>query len=373
MRAPARANSLAHRIIPPDRPAVTRRGPDLSRRDEDANLLRAVTNARLKGSFIYLANAVNDLRGNWLVLAVALAPLVLGAALCLLPDALNLQYRLAATFEPGTQTIGFTQAQSADAPDKPAPPPAAPVQAPQPYSGWVTATLHVVFGLLTLLVTLLTLCALERLQSGARAGGILSEAIEIYRRAIRVSPGFLWVTFLQLLAPASGLLLLQAAVTFIPGDLSMGVYFGLVLMIVLGALVYLWLYFAQYALIFGGRHSFHALLFSRDLMRKRFFKVATRIIVFLAVWSGFNSWAAGTFVVVSLLCGPLGVVTGTLGTTIFLVDLAAIGVSFATAAFFVTAGLRLYQDLLASLSAAPAVSAEQAAMQPTARLGGVPG
>ena len=85
--------------------------------------------------------------------------------------------------------------------------------------------------------------------------------------------------------------------------------------------MYAWLYFAQYALVFDGKHSWHALLFSRDLMRKRFFKVATRIVVFLAVWSGFNSWAAGAFVVVSLLFGPVGVVTGFLGTTIFLVDL----------------------------------------------------
>ena len=44
-----------------------------------------------KASFIYLANAVNDLRGNWMIVALVLAPLVLISALCLLPDALNLQ------------------------------------------------------------------------------------------------------------------------------------------------------------------------------------------------------------------------------------------------------------------------------------------
>ncbi len=49
--------------------------------------------------------------------------------------------------------------------------------------------------------------------------------------------------------------------------------------------------------------------------------------------------------VVSLLFGPVGVVTGFLGTTIFLVGLAEIGVNFATTAFLVAAGLRLYQDL----------------------------
>ena len=66
----------------------------------------AVPQQRLKSSFIYLANAVGDLRGNWSVLAIALAPMVLAAALCLLPDALNLQYRLATTFEPpAAQTI----------------------------------------------------------------------------------------------------------------------------------------------------------------------------------------------------------------------------------------------------------------------------
>ena len=47
--------------------------------------------ARLRSSFIYLANAVNDLRGNWIIIGIVLAPLVLASALCLLPDALNLQ------------------------------------------------------------------------------------------------------------------------------------------------------------------------------------------------------------------------------------------------------------------------------------------
>src|ERR1700693_3794196 len=96
-----------------------------------------VAPVRLKSSFIYLANAVNDLRGNWTVLAVMLAPLLLAAALCLLPDALNLQYRLATTFEPGSQNIGYTHVDSVDAPSK-----AAPLQAPQPFAPWVTTTLH---------------------------------------------------------------------------------------------------------------------------------------------------------------------------------------------------------------------------------------
>src|SRR5580658_6452165 len=102
----------------------------LSRSREDANLFCAVSPVRLKSSFIYLANAVNDLRANWSALAVVLAPLVL-------PDALNLQYHLATTFAPpGAQNISYTQIDSTDAPaSKPAP---APLQEPQPFSPWVT-------------------------------------------------------------------------------------------------------------------------------------------------------------------------------------------------------------------------------------------
>jgi hypothetical protein len=322
-----------------------------------------VSPVRLKSSFIYLANAVNDLRGNWSVLAVVLAPLLLAAALCLLPDALNLQYRLATTFEPGSQNISYTQADSAaDTPSK-----AAPLQEPQPFSPWVTTALHIIFGLLTLLVTLVTLCSLMRIQAGIREPTIIGEAIEVYRRSIALVLGFIWVTILQLLAPALGLFMFQMASTYVPNSIGVWAYIALVLMIMLGAIVYAWLYFAQYALISDGKHSWHALLFSRDLMRKRFFKVAIRIVVFLAVWSGFNSWAAGAFVVVSLLFGPVGVVTGFLGTTIFLVDLAEIGVNFATTAFLVAAGLRLYQDLREPRDA-ERIDPAQAAMQPTAQL-----
>jgi hypothetical protein len=322
-----------------------------------------VNPVRLKSSFIYLANAVNDLRGNWTVLAVMLAPLLLAAALCLLPDALNLQYRLATTFEPGSQNISYTQVDSVDTPSK-----AAPLQAPQPFAPWVTTTLHLLFGVLTLFVTLVTLCSLKRIQAGMREPAIIAEAIEVYRRAIVLAPGFIWVTILQLLAPAAGLFLFQMASTYMPNSIGVWAYIALVLMIMIGALIYAWLYFAQFALVFDGKHSWHALLFSRDLVRKRFFKVATRIVVFLAVWSGFNSWAAGAFVVVSLLFGPVGVVTGFLGTTIFLVDLAEISVNFATTAFLVAAGLRLYQDLRERMPQERLDSAAQSAMQPTAQL-----
>lgn len=322
---------------------------------------------RLRSSFIYLANAVNDLRANWMVLALVLSPLVLAAALCLLPDALNLQFRLATTFEPGGQNVSYIQSPTPGAPQKRLPP--APTDVPQPYSPWITTALHLMFGLLTLLATLLTLCALNRVQSETRASSVVAETFEVYRRAIRLTPGFLWVTFLQLLAPALGLLLYQAGVMFMPNSMTVAMYMFLVMMIIVGAVIYLWLYFAQYALIFGGQHSFHALLYSRDLVRKRFFKVASRVVVFLAVWSGYNSWAAGTFVVVSLLFGPVGVVTGTVGSTIFLVDLFSISVSFATTAFFVTAGLRLFQDLISSRAQNQLDSAAQvAAMQPTAVL-----
>ncbi len=301
------------------------------------------------------------------MLAVVLAPLLLLASLCLLPDALNLQYRLATTFEPGSQNISYTQVDSADTPSKPAPSPTpAPLQEPQPYSPWVTKTLHLIFGLVTLQVTLVTLCSLKRIQAGIREPTIIHEAIEVYRRSIPLVPGFVWVTILQLLAPALGLFLFQEASTFMPGSIGVWAYIALVLMIILGALIYTWLYFAQYALIYDGKHSWHALLFSRDLMRKRFFKVATRIVVFLAVWSGYNTWAAGAFVVVSLLFGPVGVVTGFLGTTIFLVGLAEIGVNFATTAFLVAAGLRLYQDLREPRVADSVDSAAQTSMQPTA-------
>ena len=335
----------------------------MSRRAWDANLVRVVTPVRLKSSFIYLANAVNDLRGNWSVLAVVLAPMLLLAALCLLPDALNLQYRLATTFEPGAQNISYVQ----DA-QTPIAPKSAPVQEPQPFSPWVTTALHLIFGVLLLLVTLITLCALARIQAGTRRPTIIGEAIEVYRRSIQLGPAFLWVTFLRLLAPAIGLFLFQGAVTHLANDMGVLMYLVLVMMIMVGALIYVWLYFAQFALIFGGKRSWHALIFSRDLLRKRFFKVATRIVVFLAVWSGFNSWAAGTFVVVSLLFGPVGVVTGFLGTTIFLLDLAEIGVHFATVVFLIAASLRLYQDLAGTQVAERVDSREIAAMQATGGL-----
>jgi hypothetical protein len=82
-------------------------------------------------------------------------------------------------------------------------------------------------------------------------------------------------------------------------------------------------------------------------MRGRFFKVAVRIGVFLAVWSGFNSWVGGAFFGISLLIGPIGIWTGALWATIFVFALIGSTVAYATIAFFITAGARLYQDLKA--------------------------
>ena len=86
------------------------------------------------------------------------------------------------------------------------------------------------------------------------------------------------------------------------------------------------------------------------------------------MWSGFTSWAAGMFVVVSLLFGPVGVVTGFLGTTIFLLDLAEIGVHFATVVFLIAASLRLYQDLAGEQVAERVDTRAVAAMQATGGL-----
>ena len=88
------------------------------------------------------------------------------------------------------------------------------------------------------------------------------------------------------------------------------------------------------------------------------------ILVFLAVWSGYNSWAAIFFVAVSLILGPVAVLTGYIWGTILIVDIATVAVTYATTAFFIAAGVRLYQDLR-GVAAARA----SAAMPATAPLG----
>jgi hypothetical protein len=296
--------------------------------------------ARLRSSFIYLANAVNDLRGNWIIIGVVLAPLVLASALCLLPDALNLQYSLVRTFEPGVTSVAFVQ---------PVQMPYAPVTraAPKPpFPPWVTTILHLLDGLITLVgVNLIVLCALRRMQAGQRMLRPLDEGIEVYREAAHLLGPFVWVSVLQVLAIAV----------------------GAVLLVVPGLVAYVWLYFSQYALIFDGRRSWSALLYSRDLMRGSFFRVALRIVVFLAFWSGFNSWAGGTFFAVSLLAGWVGLITGALWASVFMVDLLAVAVLYTTLAFLLAAGLRLYQDMRA-VAAENTALADAAQMAPTAPL-----
>ncbi len=323
---------------------------------------------RLRSSFIYLANAVTDLRGNWSTLALVLAPLVLMASLCLLPDALNLQYKVAEALQPPNSQnvsyqIGYVPAQTPYAPPRNVPP------SRQPYPLWLTTTLDIAVIVLTVAVNLLVLCMLARIRAHERAPTVFSETFAIYRRAAALVPGFAWIALLQAIAPILALAFL--AVNFNLEDPAIYLMFGFVRAVVVAAaaVVYLWLYFAEYALVFDHKHSFHALLYSRDLMRKRFFRVSLRIVVFLAVWSGYNSWAALAFVAVSRLMGPVVVVTGLVAITIFLLDLISVSVSFATAAFFIAAGLRLYQDLNGAAAAAePALASPAAALPPTAPL-----
>jgi hypothetical protein len=215
-----------------------------------------------------------------------------------------------------------------------------------PFPPWVTTILHLLDGLITLVgVNLIVLCALRRMQAGQRMARPLDEGIEVYREAAHLLGPFVWVSVLQVLAIAVGAVLLAVP----------------------GLVAYVWLYFSQYALIFDGRRSWSALLYSRDLMRGSFFRVALRIVVFLAFWSGFNSWAGGTFFAVSLLAGWVGLITGALWASVFMVDLLAVAVLYTTLAFLLAAGLRLYQDMRA-VAAENTALADAAQMAPTAPL-----
>ncbi|HYB91954.1 MAG TPA: hypothetical protein VEC38_13040 [Candidatus Binataceae bacterium] len=311
---------------------------------------------RLKSSFIYLANAVNDLRDNWRSLALVLAPLVLLGALCLLPDALNLQHRLAAAFEPGAQNISLLPAQTPYAPSREGGPPLFPI--------WFTLTLHLLFLLITVAAGLVVLVALRGTDGRERGG--MPEAIEVYRRAIAFAPAYAWVLLLQLIIPAVGIGL---AILFASQSSSLfaALEFLGIVVTVFGWVLFLWLYFAPFALVFDGKHSWYALLFSRELMRKQFFRTAIRIVVFLAVWSGYNSWTSGAFVVVSLLIGPVGYYAGVLWIAIFFTDLLGVAVTYATNAFFIAAGARLYRDLTALLAERSAAAAQRA-LGPTVAL-----
>ena len=284
---------------------------------------------RLKSSFIYLANAVRDMTGHWTMIALALAPLVAAASLCLLPDALNLQHQLMQSFEAGTHSVGWHLAQTPYAPS------ATPV--PPLFPAWVIHVLRLLFALLTFAANLLVLCTLARIQAGLSEAKPLDEVVAIYRRAFHLLPSFFWVAALQLLATVV----------------------GFVLLIVPGFLAFIWLYFAQYALVFDNRRGWSALLHSHELMRGRFFKVAIRVVVFLAVWSGFNSWSSAVFVGAGFVLGLLAITGGAFwAAVVFVFDVIWICVTYATTAFFYAAGVRLYQDLNALMREQPEAAVE---------------
>jgi hypothetical protein len=301
---------------------------------------------RIKSSFIYLANAVNDLRSNWKTLAIVLLPAAILAALCLLPDALNVQHGLVEHFTPGPGThnviyhAGWRLAQEPYDPAAELPPP--PL-----FSNTQILVAHGGLWILTLIVNLLVLCTIRRSHEVEPAAGLLTRPAAIFRMAIGLAPAYAWVALLHYAVPMVGLIVTR--IHFLVSSAALAVLLNFVEagMIIAGTLVYLWLFFAPYALIFDGRHSFHALLFSRDLIRKRFFRVTTRIAVFLSIWWGYDSLAAVVFTVASLIVGPVAVLTGSVWTIIYLLDLGVVMVHFATNAFFIAAGLRLYRDLRA--------------------------
>jgi hypothetical protein len=330
----------------------------------------AVATVRLRSSFIYLANAVNDLSRDWAVLTMVLAPLILLASLCLLPDALNLQHRVAHTFESsaGLHSVGLHQislhAVQIPYRDIADPPPV------DPYPDWMTRTLHLVFLFISLMVSLVVLCGLSREETEQRATTVTGEAIQIYRRVLRTAPAFLWLLLLQLIVIA-----VACAGFMIPLLLLHLVFFGTIAvdpyivipLIIPGLLAITVLYFSKVALVFDGIRSWPALLHSRELERGRFVKVAMRILVFSAVWSGYNSWASGAFLVASILLGPVGAVTGYVWSMVFLLDLLSVTVAYFTTAFFVAASVRLYQDLTA-LRQQQEVVTSQTSLQQTAPL-----
>jgi hypothetical protein len=332
----------------------TMRRPDavpLFRLTRDANLDSRVAQTRLRSSFIYLANAVNDLSGEWVVLALVLAPLIVGASLCLLPDALNIQHRVAHTFEySGGQSVnvmlhraGLREVQTPYHPESKPP--------PDPYPLWMTISLHLVFLFIWLMVGLVVLCALVRKDSQARAPTPITEAFEVYKHVLQMTPAFLLISALQLLVIVAACLIFMIPLALLHlvifGTLAIDPYV-IVPLLIPGLLVVLVIYFCKVALVFGELHGWTALLHSRELERGRFARVAMRIVVFFAVWSGYNSWASGAFLVASILLGPVGAVTGYVWSVVFVLDLLSVGVAYFTTAFFVAASVRLYQDLTAT-------------------------
>src|ERR1700685_3703053 len=135
---------------------------------------------RIKSSFIYLANAVNDLRSNWKTLAIVLLPAAILAALCLLPDALNVQHGLVEHFTPGTHNViyhaGWRLAQEPYDPAAELPPP--PL-----FSNTQILVAHGGLWILTLIVNLLVLCTIRRSHEAEPAAGVLTRPAGLFRVA----------------------------------------------------------------------------------------------------------------------------------------------------------------------------------------------
>ena len=297
-------------------------------------LAETVAEARLKSSFIYLANAVRDLTGNWQLIGLTLAPIVILTSLCLLPDALNLQHFLYELFKARGQGQNVLYV---------------PVQVPYGTAthieplipGWVIEIVFWVLAVVLALAMLVMLCMLKWIQEERRDSKALDASLQIYRTALgRVLP-FSWIYLLQLISVTPIFVWVNYA---LPLELAVVV----VLLIVPGFLAFVWLSVAQYALIFDGHRTWLALFYGRELIRKRLLKVALRVIVFLALWTGYTSWAGGAFVALSLILGLVGVFAGALWVGVFVADLLGVSVLFATTALCFAAGLRLYQDLRAS-------------------------
>ncbi len=308
---------------------------------------------RIKSSFVYLANAVRDLTGNWKVIGLVLAPPVFLASLCLLPDALNLQHLVTEAFKIGNQgqNVGFMLTQESY-------PALAHIEPLVP--AWVTRMLHLLFVVLTAVTIVVVLCTLKWIREGDGEVSALDSTMQIYRRsATRLLP-FTWLYLLQLIAALPMVIWVNAAVPLL---LAVPV----VLLIVPGFLAFVWLAVAQYALVFDGYRTWLALFYGRELIRGRFIKVTVRIIVFLAVWSGYNSWAGAAFLALSLLLGLLGAFAGALWAGVYIADLLSVTVVFVTTAFFFAAGLRLYEDLKASASPA-AITMVKGPLSPTGPL-----
>jgi hypothetical protein len=317
-----------------------------------------VTPPRLKSSFIYLANAVNDLRANWITLAIALAPLVLLTSICLLPSALNLQHAVAEHFAPGTRHVGWMLMQEPYAPA---------AEETRPLFGWWVL---MILGFLALALTaigfLVVLCSIRRIISGVAITDRAGEALATWRETISLAPAFFWIVLLQFAPPIVAWLISHIYIFGSIWWLAVAFYILQTVFLTLGALWFLWLYFAAYALAFDHQHGLHALLFSRDLMRKRFFRVAMRIVVFLAVWSGYYSWTGFAFVVMSWILGPVGLATGYFWSFFFVVEFISVAVTFVMIAFFVTAGHRLYRDLVELVRQEVPSTTHSVAVSPTA-------